>query len=82
MTDRDTITQTRARTPDNPDPSEDPWGGGLITLQGAPVMHVYGGIDQIAAQRPQPRQGVIFVGASELAVSDHVRGQTRRELPS
>jgi hypothetical protein len=44
-------------------------------------MHVYGGIDQFAAQRPQPRQGVIFVGASELAVSDHVRREYRREFP-
>ena len=39
------------------------------------------GIDQIAAQRPQPRQRAILVGAGEPAVADHVGDQDRRDLP-
>ena len=39
------------------------------------------GIDQIAAQRPQPRQGAILVGAGEPAVADHIGRQDRRKLP-
>ena len=50
-------------------------------LDHAPVMHGDGRIDQIAAQRPQPRQGAILVRAGEPAVSDHIGRQYRRELP-
>ena len=50
-------------------------------LDDAPVMHGDGRIDQIAAERPQPRQDAILVGASEPAVADHVRHQNRREFP-
>ena len=50
-------------------------------LDHAPVMHGDGRIDQVAAQRPQPRQGAILVGAGEPAVSDHIGGEDRREFP-
>jgi hypothetical protein len=42
------------------------------TLDYAPIMYGDGRIDQIAAERPQPRECAIFVGASELAVPDHI----------
>ena len=50
-------------------------------LDDAPVMHGDGRIDQIAAQRPQPRQRAILVRAGEPAVADHVGDQDRREFP-
>ena len=50
-------------------------------LDHAPVMHGDGRIDQIAAERPQPRQRAILVGAGEPAVSDHIGRQDRREFP-
>ena len=50
-------------------------------LDDAPVMRVDGGIDQIAAQPPQPRQRAILVRAREPAVADHVRDQDRRDFP-
>ena len=50
-------------------------------LHNAPVMRGDGGIDQIAPQPPQPRQGAILVGAGKPAVSDHVRRQYRSEFP-
>ena len=50
-------------------------------LDHAPVMRGDGGIDQIAAQRAEPRQCAILVGASKPAVSDHIRCQYCRELP-
>ncbi len=49
-------------------------------LDDAPVMRVDGGIDQIAAQPPQPRQRAILVRAGEPAVADHVRDQNRRDF--
>ena len=49
-------------------------------LDDAPVMHGDGRIDQIAAQRPQPRQGAILVRAGEPAVADHIRDQDRRNF--
>ena len=49
-------------------------------LDHAPVVHGDGRIDQVAAQRPQPRQRAIFVRAGEPAVSDHVGSQDRRQL--
>ena len=51
-------------------------------LDDAAMMHGDCGIDQIAAQRAQPRQGSIFVRAGEPAVADHIRDQDRRDLPS
>ena len=50
-------------------------------LDYAPVVHGDGRVDQIAAQRPQPRQGAVLVRAGEPAVSDHVGRQNRREFP-
>ena len=50
-------------------------------LDDAPVMRVDGGIDQIAAQPPEPRQRAILVRAGEPAVADDVRNQDRRDLP-
>ena len=50
-------------------------------LDDAPVMRGDGGIDQIAAQSPQSRQGAILVGAGEPAVADHIGYQDRRDLP-
>ena len=42
-------------------------------LDDAPVMHGDRRIDEIAAQRPQPRQGAILVRAGQPAVADHIR---------
>jgi hypothetical protein len=44
-------------------------------LHDAPVMHRDGRIDQVAAERPEPRQGSVLVSPCEPAVSDHVRRQ-------
>ena len=49
-------------------------------LDDAAVMHGDRRVDQIAAQRPEPRQNAILVGPREPAVADHVRGQDRRDL--
>ena len=50
-------------------------------LDDAAMMHGDGGIDQIAAQRPQPRQSSIFVRAGEPAIADHIRDKDRRNFP-
>ena len=50
-------------------------------LDDAPVMGGDGGIDQVAAQPPEPRQRAILVRAGEPAVADHVGDQDRRDLP-
>ena len=50
-------------------------------LDHAAIVHGDGRIDQIAAQRPQPRQDAILVGTGETAVADHVRDQDRRYFP-
>ena len=50
-------------------------------LDDAAVMHGDGGIDQIAAQRPQPRQRAILVRAGEPAIADDIGDQDRRDLP-
>ena len=39
------------------------------------------GIDQIATERPQPRQRPLLVGASKPAVSGHIRRKNGREFP-
>ena len=49
-------------------------------LDDAPMMGVDGGIDQIAAQAPQPRQRAILVRAGEPAVADNIRDQDRRDF--
>ena len=50
-------------------------------LDDAPVMRGDGGIDQIAAQPPQPRQSAILVRAGEPAVADDIRDQDRSDFP-
>jgi hypothetical protein len=50
-------------------------------LDDAAVMRVDRRIDQIAAQRPEPRQRALLVGAGEPAVADDVRDQDRRDCP-
>jgi hypothetical protein len=49
-------------------------------LDHAAIVHGDRGIDQIAAQRRQPRQDAILVRASETAVTDHIRDQDRRQI--
>ena len=50
-------------------------------LDDAPVMRGDGGIDQIAAQAPEPRKGAVLVGAGEPGVADHIGDQNRRDFP-
>ena len=47
-------------------------------LDEASVMHSDGGIDQIAAERAQPRKRPLLVGAGKFAVSGDIRRQNRR----
>ncbi len=49
-------------------------------LDDAPMMDGDGRVDQIAPQRPEPRQRAILVRAREAAVADHVGDQNRRDL--
>ena len=42
-------------------------------LDDAAMVHGDCGIDQIAAERPEPRQNSIFVRAGESAIADHIR---------
>ena len=39
-----------------------------------------GGVDQVAAQAPKPRQGAVLIGAGEPAVADHIGDQDRSDL--
>src|SRR5271165_5450490 len=41
-------------------------------LEDAPVMHGDGWVDEVTANRPQPRQRAVFVHVREPAVADHV----------
>ena len=50
-------------------------------LDDAPVMRGDRRINQIAAQRPQPRQRSLLVGAGEPAVADDIGDQDRSDLP-
>ena len=50
-------------------------------LDDPPAMRGDGGVDQIAAQPPQARQGAILVRASQPAVADHIGDQDRRNFP-
>ena len=51
-------------------------------LDDAPVMQsVYGRVDQIAAQRPEPRQSAVLVRARQPAVADYIGSQDRCNLP-
>jgi|HubBroStandDraft_6_1064221.scaffolds.fasta_scaffold952660_2 hypothetical protein len=48
----------------------------------APMVHGDGRIDQIAAQRPQPRQNPVLVGSGKPRIADDVGHQDRSELSS
>ena len=50
----------------------------LLTI--APVMHVDGRVDQIAAQRRQPRERTVLVRSNQPAVTDNVGDQDRSDL--
>src|ERR1700733_2481016 len=51
------------------------------SLDDAPMMRSDRRINQIAAQRPQPRQRSLLVGAGEPAVTDNIGDQDRSNLP-
>ena len=46
-------------------------------LYHASPVHSDGRIDQIAAQRPEPRQSAVFIGSGKPAEADHIRRQDR-----
>ena len=46
-------------------------------LDHAPVMHGDGRIDEIAAQRPEPRQRTVLVRPGQPAEADHIGGEDR-----
>jgi hypothetical protein len=50
-------------------------------LDDAAVMHGDDRVDQVAAERPEPRQRAIFIRPGEPAVARDVGHQNRRELP-
>ena len=41
------------------------------------MMHGDERVDQVAAERPEPRQNSIFVRAREPAIADHIGHQNR-----
>ena len=45
-----------------------------------PMMRIDRGIDQVASQPPQSRQGSTLVGSGEAAVTNHVGDKDRRKL--
>ena len=49
-------------------------------LDDAAVMHGDGRVDEVAAQRPKPRERALLVRAREPAVADHVGGEDGGEL--
>ena len=51
------------------------------SLDDATVVHGDYGINQIATDRPKPRQRTIFVRAGEPAVADYVRDKESRDFP-
>jgi hypothetical protein len=51
------------------------------SLHNAAVMEGDGRIDQVAAERPEPRQNAILVRSREPAIADNIRNQNRRNLP-
>ena len=50
-------------------------------LDDAPTVGGDGGVDQVAAEPPQPRKGAVLVRPGEPAVADHVGDQDCREFP-
>ena len=53
----------------------------MMLPEDAAVMCCDGGIDQIAAQPPQPRQCAILIRPRKPAVADDIRNQNRRDFP-
>ena len=51
-------------------------------LDDAAMVHGDGRIDQVAAERPQPRQNPVLVGSGKPRIADDVGHQDRRELSS
>jgi hypothetical protein len=51
-------------------------------LDDAAVVHGNDRVDQVAAERPEPRQRAVLVGAGEPAVAGDVEHQNRRKLSS
>ena len=49
-------------------------------LDGAAVMQGDGGIDEVAAQSPEPRKRTVLIRPGEPAVADYVRDQDRSDL--
>ena len=54
--------------------------GRVSALDHSSVVHGDGRINQVASERPQPRQDAIFVRAGEPAVSDNVGHQDRGQF--
>ena len=52
-----------------------------VRLTTRPLMHGDGRVDQVAAQRAQPRQDAILVHPGEPAIADHIRAKDRRKFP-
>jgi hypothetical protein len=50
-------------------------------LDYAAVVHRDGRINQIAAERPQTREGTILVRAGKSAIADNIRRKNSREFP-
>jgi hypothetical protein len=50
-------------------------------LHDAAMMHGDERVDQVAAERPEPRKDAIFIRSREPAVADHVGYQDRRNFP-
>ena len=49
-------------------------------LDDAAVVHGDGRIDQVAAERPQPRQNPVLVGSGKPRIADHVGHQDRGQF--
>ena len=49
-------------------------------LDDAPMVHGDGRVDQVAAERPQPRQNPVLVGSGEPRIADHVGHQDRGQF--
>jgi hypothetical protein len=56
-------------------------GQSIRALDDAAVMHRNCRIDQITAERSEPSEDAIFVGASEPTIADHVGDQNCRWFP-
>ena len=49
-------------------------------LDDAAVVHGDGRVDQVAAQRPKPRQNPVLVGSGKPRIADDVGHQDRRQF--